>query len=227
MLEDMMLKPFFRKIARGPGLGIGHAAAAAIAVILTISAGDARAQTVPPSLAPSPSPVATPAFAAPVAADRGLDIHPAAARASLPDLAFSDGAGRPLHLSDYRGKVVVLNLWATWCGPCVKEMPALESLAAQTAGGAIAVLTLSQDRGGEAPVRAFYERAGLTHLPILLDPQMKTGRALGLRGLPTTLVIDALGREAARHEGMLDWDSPAVLALLTALADEAGDSLPL
>ena len=121
-------------------------------------------------------------------------------------------------LADYAGKGVVLNLWATWCVPCVAEMPALDALAGAVAGFGVVVLPLSSDRGGAAAVQAFYASHGVAHLPVLLDPAGAAARALGVRGIPTTLLIDKAGRERGRLEGGAAWDSASAVAMVKRLA---------
>ncbi len=123
------------------------------------------------------------------------------------DLRFTDADGAARSLSDYAGMGVVLNLWATWCVPCVREMPALDDLAKLVAGDGIVVLPVSSDRGGAAVVQRFYGEHGIAHLPVLLDPQGTMARGLNLRGIPTTLLIDKTGQEVGWLEGSADWSS--------------------
>ncbi len=129
---------------------------------------------------------------------------------------FTDEAGREHRLADFAGRGLVVNLWATWCVPCVAEMPALAALAARLGEGAT-VLPLSSDHGGAAAVRAFYAAHGIATLPVWLDPGGLAARAWGARGIPTTLILDRAGRERARLEGGADWGSDAALARLTPL----------
>ena len=124
--------------------------------------------------------------------------------APLPDASFTDADGAEHTLADFRGRGIVLNLWATWCVPCVKEMPALETLAG-TIGDGIVLLPLSSDRGGKATVERFYTQHGIVKLPIWLDPKGAAARAWGARGLPTTYIIDREGRVKAKLEGGADW----------------------
>ncbi|RJF79640.1 TlpA family protein disulfide reductase [Azospirillum cavernae] len=148
----------------------------------------------------------------------------------IPPLAFVDGEGRRVDLSQFGGRVALLNLWATWCGPCVKEMPSLDRLQGQLGGDAFQVVALSLDRGGKAAVEPFYQKTGVNNLALYLDPGSASMQALGLRGLPTTLLIDAQGRELGRVEGAVEWDSPEVLAFLRGYAGRgagpARDSAP-
>jgi thiol-disulfide isomerase/thioredoxin len=123
-----------------------------------------------------------------------------------PDLAFTDREGRPVRLTDMRGKVVVLNLWATWCAPCVREMPALDRLQALVGGPDAEIVALSLDRGGMAQVGPFFERLGLANLAIYLDPPSEAMKAFRPRGLPTTIIVGRDGRELGRVEGELAWD---------------------
>jgi thiol-disulfide isomerase/thioredoxin len=107
---------------------------------------------------------------------------------------------------------MLINLWATWCAPCVAEMPELAALSKALAPDDIAVLPLSSDRGGASAVQAFYQEHGITGLPVLLDPKGAAARTWQARGIPTSLVIDKQGRERARLEGSADWSTTAAAA---------------
>jgi len=131
---------------------------------------------------------------------------------ALPAFALTDPDGARREVPSLAGKGIVLNLWATWCPPCVEEMPALDRLAALLAAEDILVIPASSDRNGRAIVEPFYARTGVKNLGIWLDPGSAATRALGARGLPTTVLIDRLGRERARLEGGAAWDSGALLA---------------
>jgi thiol-disulfide isomerase/thioredoxin len=143
----------------------------------------------------------------------------------VPAVSFEDAAGNPLSLADFRGRVVVLNLWATWCGPCRHEMPSLDRLQADEGGQDLQVLPLSLDRGALEQVEEFYKEVGIRHLEIYRDPTGAAGRALGAFGLPTTLVIDQTGREVGRLLGPAEWDGPEALALLRSLIEPERASL--
>jgi thiol-disulfide isomerase/thioredoxin len=134
-----------------------------------------------------------------------------------PVLAFQDAAGNPLTLEDFRGKVVVLNLWATWCGPCRKEMPSLDHLQAKYGAEGIYVLPLSLDRGDLSQIQSFYDEIGIRNLKIYRDPKGAASRTLRALGLPTTLVLDRDGREVGRVLGPAEWDGDDALATLRAL----------
>jgi len=135
-------------------------------------------------------------------------------RKAVADFSFADGAGAPRSISAYRGKVVLVNFWATWCGPCIKEMPALASLQTKMAGLPFEVLALSQDRGGAAVVKSFYDQQKITNLKVYLDQGGRAGSSLGLRGLPTSVLVDASGREVMRLEGTANWDDTAIVTAI-------------
>ena len=132
----------------------------------------------------------------------------------VPEFAIADLAGTEVTLDAFKGKVVVLNLWATWCVPCIKEMPSLERLSDRMKDKGVAVLSVSQDRGGLKQVEPFLKKHTLKTLPIYLDPKGAVLKAIGGRGLPTTLVIDKEGREIGRLEGDAEWDGPHAVALI-------------
>ena len=133
---------------------------------------------------------------------------------AVPNLNFADGDGRALALADFRGRPVVLNIWATWCVPCRREMPTLERLQANFDKSVLLVLPLSIDRPGAAAVRRFYERLGLKALGVYVDPSGKAADEIDAPGIPTTLLLDREGREIGRKIGPADWDSPAMITLL-------------
>jgi len=149
-----------------------------------------------------------------------LIIHPTPVPLP-PDLTFTDAAGTVRHFAQWRGRALVVNFWATWCPPCVAEMPALDRLHAALAREGIEVLALSNDRGGAAVVAPFYQRTGLRHIGIWLDPRGATGRALGVRVLPTTIILDRRGAEVARLLGDAEWDRADVIAAIRRLAGPA------
>ena len=143
----------------------------------------------------------------PLMVTRGPGIDPPAALWST-----ADGATETL--ASYAGKAVVLNFWATWCVPCVAEMPSLDALAAMVAREGIVVLALSSDRGGAKPVERFYAERGIRTLAVLLDPRGMAARAFGSKGIPTTVILDRAGQERARVEGAVDWSQPASVTRL-------------
>ncbi|QND61441.1 TlpA family protein disulfide reductase [Mesorhizobium huakuii] len=130
------------------------------------------------------------------------------APAAVPAISFMDAAGQPKTLADYSGKVVLLNIWATWCAPCRKEMPTLDRLQAKLGGPDFEVVALSMDQKGPDAVKKFYADIGITHLDLNIDISAKTIFALGAVGLPTTLLINRDGKEIGRLIGPADWDAP-------------------
>ena len=132
----------------------------------------------------------------------------------LPELRFEDAEGRALSLADFRGKVVLLNIWATWCGPCRREMPTLDRLQAQLGGPEFEVVALSIDRAGLEVVREFYDEIGIERLAMYIDSSGEAARDLGVLGLPTTLLVDRNGRELGRLIGPAEWDTPAMVAFI-------------
>jgi len=126
-------------------------------------------------------------------------------------LEFEDGQGRKRTLADFRGKVVLLNLWATWCGPCRKEMPTLDRLQSRLGGADFEVVALSIDRGGQAVIKSFFDEIGVQRLAIYVDATAEAGTKLGILGVPTTLLLDGAGREISRVTGPAEWDSPEVI----------------
>ena len=169
-----------------------------------------------PLLSPRPEvqPVATAATAPSTEAARQLELSVLDQPREVPEIRFKDAEDRDLTLADFRGRVVLLNIWATWCVPCRKEMPALDRLQAQLGGDDFVVLPLSIDRAGLPVVKRFYEELGLQKLGIYLDPSGAGSRALGVPGVPTTLLINREGREVARKMGVADWDGPEMVALI-------------
>ena len=137
-----------------------------------------------------------------------------------PALSFFDSEGTVRTLEDYRGKVLVLNLWATWCAPCRREMPALDRLQAELGDEGLLVMPLSMDRGETNQIKAFYDDVGLPALGIYHDPRAAAGRAFGALGLPTTIVIDREGREVGRLLGPAEWDSEEAITLVRAVLAE-------
>ncbi len=127
-------------------------------------------------------------------------------------IQFEDGQGQSRSLADFGGKVVLLNIWATWCVPCRKEMPALDRLQATLEGPGFEVVTLSIDRRGVDVLRKFFAEVGVQKLALSLDTSGKAMRVLSVFGLPTTILIDREGREIGRLIGPAEWDAPEMVA---------------
>jgi thiol-disulfide isomerase/thioredoxin len=126
-------------------------------------------------------------------------------------LRFEDGGSRTRSLADFRGKVVLLNIWASWCTPCRKELPALEHLGAALDGAEFAILPVSIDRGGIEAVRKLFGQLSIEALPIYIDTSSQAMRTARVNALPTSLIIDRDGREVARVVGPADWDAAAMI----------------
>ncbi len=126
----------------------------------------------------------------------------------------TDAFGGSVGLADFRGRVVLVNFWATWCAPCVREMPSLDRLQAKLGPEGLLVMAVSQDRKGLAAAEPFYREQGLDNLEIFLDPKGAFARAMGVGGLPTSLLIDDRGRVVGGLEGPLEWDGPEAVELI-------------
>jgi thiol-disulfide isomerase/thioredoxin len=135
-----------------------------------------------------------------------------------PVLSFVDLAGNTVSLADFTGKIVLVNLWATWCGPCLREMPSLERMQSRL-GDKITVIAISEDRGGSKAVEPFVGKLGLKTIKTYLDPKSTAERAFKVQGLPTSFLIDREGRMVGRVEGAAEWDSPELLEVLKPFLD--------
>ncbi|MCC6206422.1 MAG: TlpA family protein disulfide reductase [Hyphomicrobiales bacterium] len=131
---------------------------------------------------------------------------------ALPEIVFADEQGAPLTLDAWRGKVVLLNVWATWCGPCRAEMPTLDRLQAAIGGEKFEVVALSIDRAGTGVVRRFFDEIGIGHLRLFIDESGTALRTLKIFGLPATILVGTDGRELARLLGPAEWDTPEMIA---------------
>jgi thiol-disulfide isomerase/thioredoxin len=130
----------------------------------------------------------------------------------LPPLSFVNGDGAAMTLADFHGRIVLLNVWATWCVPCRKEMPALDRLQGKLEAADFAVVPLSIDHRGRDAVERFYRELGLTSLRIYLDPSGNAPYTINAFGMPTTLLIDRDGRELGRVIGAAQWDDAAMVS---------------
>ena len=163
---------------------------------------------------------------APLAHGEVAALTVATAPLRLPDLTFEDAEGRSKKLSDWRGRTVLVNLWATWCVPCRKEMPALENLQTRLGGPNFEVVAVNIDTRDLEKPKNFLKEANLTRLNYFSDPKAKvfqdlkaTGRALGM---PTSVLVDGEGCEIATIAGPAEWDSEDAVKLITAAARPAG-----
>ena len=139
---------------------------------------------------------------------------PVAALAPSPALSFRDQSGKALDLKNFAGRVVLVNFWATWCGPCIREMPSLVRLQHRLGGKDFSVLALSQDIKGFDVITPFVAKHKLENLPVFHDPKGRSLLELKVRGLPTSVLFDKQGREVGRLAGHAEWDSDEALALI-------------
>jgi thiol-disulfide isomerase/thioredoxin len=131
-----------------------------------------------------------------------------------PDVSFKGADGRDVALTDFAGRPLLVNLWATWCGPCKVEMPTLDALA-ELESGKVSVIAVSQDLKGRKPVQAFFESTGITNLEPYVDRENRLWGAIGgAPKLPTTILYDSEGREVWRVLGGVEWDDAEISALL-------------
>jgi len=158
---------------------------------------------------------------------RDLAVGPMAAflvkadRPTVPDLAFKDSSGTDVKLSKWQGRVVLLNLWATWCAPCRKEMPTLNDAQKQLGSKDFEVVALSVDRKGLEASSAFLKETGADSLRLYVDATTQSLEDLQAFGLPVTLLIDRKGREIGRLLGPAEWNSTEAIALIKAAIVEA------
>jgi thiol-disulfide isomerase/thioredoxin len=135
---------------------------------------------------------------------------------ALPDIDFLDEAGKTVHLSDFQGRVLLLNLWATWCVPCREEMPALDRLQGEIGSDKFQVLALSVDKNGLKEAGAFLKEVKADHLALYNDPTSSANFKLKGYGLPTTLLVSPDGVELGRVVGPAEWDQDEAKALIAA-----------
>ena len=173
--------------------------------------------------------VATAARIAPLARGEVAALTMASAPLKLPDLAFEDADGKPKKLSDWQGKTVLVNLWATWCVPCRKEMPSLERLQSKLKGPNFEVVAINIDTRDPEKPKAFLKDANLADLGYFNDQKAKVfqdlkaiGRALGM---PTSVLVDPQGCEIATIAGPAEWASDDALKLIRATLGPAAASL--
>ena len=135
---------------------------------------------------------------------------------ALPGIAFNDANGKPRTLDDWAGKVVLLNIWATWCSPCRKEMPHLDALQRALGGEKFEVVAVSIDRGTPEKSRKFLAEVKATALKLYHDPNAQLGFTLKAIGMPATLLIDKQGREVGRLVGPAEWNAEEAKRLVRA-----------
>jgi thiol-disulfide isomerase/thioredoxin len=160
----------------------------------------------------------------PLARGEVAAFSPAETPRRLPDLAFTNGEGRSVKLSDFRGRVTLINLWATWCVPCRKEMPALDALEARLGGPDFSVLAINLDTGDRAKPKKFLGEIGVKNLAYYEDPSTNSFQELkrygrAIVGLPATVLVDREGCELGVLPGPAEWASEDALALLRKAID--------
>jgi len=168
------------------------------------------------------------AFASPALADleaaqaaragdmKKLVFHATPKPAGVTPFDLADGAGQA-QLTDYQGKLVLLNFWATWCAPCRKEMPYFSELQAEFGGPQFEVLTIATGRNSPQGIVKFFDEIGVSNLPRHQDPKQKLAAEMGVFGLPITVLLNAEGQEIARLRGDADWSSDSAKAIIRAL----------
>jgi len=165
------------------------------------------------------------------AADSGPPIagqvqnyEPVATPVAVPDVTVLDREDGPVTLDRFKGKFVVLNFWATWCGPCIRELPSLARLNTALGGETAQVVLVSQDRGGFKQTNRFLKKLQVDFPDSFIDERLKFSRAIGVVSLPTTILIGPDGKEVGRLVGHAEWDSPEALALIDWYRNGAGSS---
>ena len=156
--------------------------------------------------------------AVPLERPRLGEFIPSSPPVPAPTISLVDLAGNTVSLSEFAGRLVLINLWATWCEPCLREMPSLERMQSRL-GDKITVVAISEDRGGSKTVEPFINKLGLKSFKTYLDPKSDAGRAFKVAGLPTSFLIDRKGRVLGRVEGAAEWDSPKLLGVLKSFLD--------
>jgi len=150
------------------------------------------------------------------------NFQPASDPQPAPELQFLDGKGKTVHLSDFRGKLVLLNLWATWCVPCREEMPDLDALQGEMGSDRFQVVALSVDKDGLELARSFLKEVKAGHLMLYNDPTSGANFKVKGYGLPTTLLISPEGDELGRIVGPAEWNKPEAQALIEAALELSG-----
>lgn len=138
---------------------------------------------------------------------------------TISDFSFIDAKGKTHQISDFKGKVVLLNFWATWCAPCREEMPSIDQLQAKLGSDSFEVIAISHDLQGIERVTKFLNALKIQNLAAYNDKSLKSGRLNGVFGLPATLILDQQNKEVARMVGPAEWDSEEAIDLLKAVIE--------
>lgn len=158
-------------------------------------------------------------FAVAACSKQGAPVKPPAKGSAAPDFTLKDLSGNDTTLSAFRGKVVLLNFWATWCPPCRSEIPSMAGLNARMAGKPFRMLAVSIDQGAAPAVESLFSSMKV-RLPALLDPQSRIAAIYGITGVPETFVIDKKGVIIEKVIGPIEWTDPQVIAALDKLIAE-------
>lgn len=153
---------------------------------------------------------------------RKLNFHASPTAAPLTEFTRADGTTGTL--ADFHGRTVVLNFWATWCAPCRAEMPTLANLQTEMGSEDFEVVTIATGRNAPTAMAKFFDEIGVDNLPLHTDPKSALARAMGVFGLPITVILDPEGREIARLQGDAHWDSESAKAIIAALVDDGSGS---
>ncbi len=192
----------------GTAIGLGAVIIIGLAIVATRQDPGSQPESAPESAAAPSAPSAKSDFG-----DIAWHESPIPAPATI----FKNAADEDITLADFAGKVLVVNFWATWCAPCIKEMPTLDALQAKLGGPDFEVLVISQDREGASVAEPFMAKNEWSNLALYTEAGNRFGRDANLRGLPTTLIIGKDGNEHGRVEGDTDWNSPEIEEQLRAL----------
>jgi thiol-disulfide isomerase/thioredoxin len=223
-MTEPSAEPYY-KLRRRRFIAIAAGCALAAVAVLAGVYGMERLRSNPVAAACAPA-VAAAARIAPLARGEVAALATAKKPFLMPDLAFKDAQGHDRKLSDWRGRTVLLNLWATWCVPCRKEMPALDALENMLGGPKFQVVAINIDtRDAEKPL-TFLKDVGVTHLAYYSDQSAKVFQELKLAskafGMPTTLIVDRSGCEIGEMAGPAEWASADGVRLISAVADDGG-----
>ncbi len=155
-------------------------------------------------------------------------FQPATRSSPVVDISWSSLSGKTVSLSDYKGKVVMLNYWATWCGPCMQELPSINRVQASMASDKFTVIAINIDRNGAQTAGPKARELGLKALDLFIDPKTLSARKLGIRGMPSTYLFDTQGRQIGKLEGGAEWDAPESVALINYFIEHPAfaDTLP-
>ena len=206
--------PFTYAIAAALTFAVGFAA-----VYVTLGRPDNKVPQAPAQIQPAPAPQELPKGpgANPLSAGEMAGFVFKKKPEDLPEFSFADGDGKSRTIKDWAGKVVLLNLWATWCAPCRKEMPSLDRLQKALGSDRFEVMALAVDRTGADSAKKFLDSIKIENLKLYVDASARSGSTLKAPGLPTTILVGKDGREIGRLVGPAEWDGPDAKKLIEAV----------